>query len=49
MNDWNSLTYTFNHQIGRLRSVCESVGEFSGKSVLHANYSKCTPILTNVS
>jgi len=29
--------------------VCESGGEFSGRSVLRANYSKCTLIVTNVS
>ncbi len=35
----------FNYQIGRLRSVCESGGEFSGKSILLAIYSECTPII----
>ncbi len=49
MNDWNSLTCTLNYQIGSLRRVCESRGEFSGRSVLRANYSEFTPIFTNVS
>ncbi len=29
--------------------VCESRGEFSGRSVLHTNYSEFTPVFTNVS
>ncbi len=48
-NDWNSLTYMFNDQIRSLRSIYEFGGEFSGKSVLNANYSEFTTIFTNVS
>ncbi len=39
----------FNYQIGCLRSVGESGGEFSGRTVLRTNYSEFTPIFTNVS
>ncbi len=39
----------FNYQIRSLWSVCESGGEFWGRSVLSANYSEFTPIFTNVS
>ncbi len=38
-----------NYQIGSFRSICQSGGEFSGRSVLRANYSECTPIFKNVS
>jgi len=32
------LLEVINKQIGHLRSVCESGGEFLGRSVLHGNY-----------
>ncbi len=31
--------HMFNYQIRRLRSICESRGEFSGRSILRPNYS----------
>ncbi len=45
MKDLNSLTYTFNYQIGRLRIVCESGGEFLGRFVLCTNDSEFTHLI----